>query len=50
MGRLLCKLGWHEWRLYNGRGFSVSGGGPMLIHYERECRRCGKHECRGMIA
>lgn len=49
MGKLLCKLGWHKWRLFNGRGFTAGSGGPMFIAYERECTRCGRHENCGMV-
>ena len=41
MGRLLCWLGLHSWKLSDGVG--VSHGGAFVIFYKKDCRRCGKH-------
>ncbi len=39
MGGLLCWLGLHSWRRFNGR--LVVTGDQNLVIYDRECRRCG---------
>jgi hypothetical protein len=40
---LRCRLGWHDWKLSDGRGYTM-GTSRMAIFYTRDCRRCGKHE------
>jgi hypothetical protein len=49
IGKLLCRIGWHNWRLFDGHGFSTNDDGPMFISYKRECRRCGRHENCGTV-
>lgn len=43
-GRLLCRLGLHDWKLSNGLGYSWPHRSGMMILYDKDCRRCGKHE------
>lgn len=43
IGKLLCRIGIHDWRLSNGCGYTV-GNSRMAIFYTKDCRRCGKHE------
>jgi hypothetical protein len=42
LGRLLCRIGLHSWKLSNGAGYTRSGS-PMLILFDKDCRRCRKH-------
>lgn len=47
-GRLLCRLGLHSWKLSKGIGFT-RGNSPMMIMFDKDCRRCGKHEEGAMV-
>lgn len=35
MGRILCAIGWHDWRI--SKFFALGTRGPMIV-----CHRCGK--------
>lgn len=48
IGKLLCRLGLHSWKLSNGTGYTV-GNSPMLIVFDKDCRRCGKHAEGSMV-
>jgi len=45
---LLCRIGLHKWKGSNGTGYT-RGDSPMVIFYDRDCQRCGKHEERAMV-
>lgn len=42
MGKLLCRIGMHRWKLTNGAGYSTPGS-KMFIVCDKDCVRCGKH-------
>ncbi len=47
-----CRLGFHDWKLSNGVGYTRDterSGSRMVILYDKDCRRCGKHEGGGMV-
>jgi hypothetical protein len=48
MGRLLCWIGLHKWKLSSGLG-CTRGGSRMAIFYDKDCRRCGKHKNAVMV-
>ncbi len=50
IGKLLCKIGLHDWKLSNGIGVTAPHGVRMLITFDKDCRRCGKHEQGEMLA
>lgn len=48
IGKLLCKIGLHNWEEYNTKCespilFTVQQAGYRWTHYCR-CKRCGKYE------
>lgn len=48
VGRLLCRAGFHKWKLSNGVGVSRDAG-PLVILFDKDCRRCGKHAEGSMV-
>lgn len=48
IGKLLCRVGWHDWKLSRGVGYT-RGDSRMGIFFDKDCRRCGKHEDGAMF-
>lgn len=49
VGRFLCRFGLHDWKLTRGRGITVGDNPRMAIFFDKDCRRCGKHEDGSMF-
>lgn len=50
IAKLRCRVGFHDWKLSKGIGYTHGDNPRMAIFFDKDCRRCGKHEDGAMWA
>lgn len=48
-GSILCQLGFHKWQRTNGSGIAIAGSSRVRFTFDKDCKRCGKHELGEML-